>query len=110
MDIMARITYNKLVRDNIPEILKSKELEFETEIVDDFYTLNKFLKNKLLEEATEYINNNTIEELCDVMEVILKIMSHDCIEPIEILEKMINKRQKRGGFEKNIVLKWVEKN
>ena len=53
--------YNKLVRDNIPNIIKNDGYECITKILDDKEFKNELYK-KLLEEADEVINSKNKEE------------------------------------------------
>lgn len=102
--------YNKLVRDKIPEeINKIKGRTAIYEIMDDNEYV-KELNKKLLEEANEYIADNSIEELADLMEVVEAIMINTNIEMSQIQEKMKIKRDKKGGFKDKIYLKYVEEN
>ena len=65
-----RYTYNKLVRDKIPEDIDNElGRKCKYRILDDTEYL-KELNRKVLEEANEFIEENSIEELGDLMEVI----------------------------------------
>lgn len=60
-------SYNKLVRDKIPEIIESKGDECTLEILsDDRYI--EMLDKKLNEELAEYQADKTLEELADLLE------------------------------------------
>lgn len=94
--------YNKLVRDKIPEILDEKNIPYEARIADDNEYKKELIK-KLLEEATEFVETPTEEELADVMEVIesfKKLSEYSNVEDVRL-----NKKKERGGFEKRIILK-----
>ena len=70
-----RYTYNKLVRDKIPENIDNElGRKCKYRILDDTEYL-KELNKKVLEEANEFIEENSIEELGDLMEVKNAIMT-----------------------------------
>jgi len=99
----TEFTVNKLVRDNIPTIIEDDNKMTITYICDDEeYYLR--LKKKLLEEVNEFIEDENIEELADILEVIYAIGKHKGI-PKEQLEAIRAKKvQERGAFDKKIVL------
>lgn len=101
--------YNKLVRDRIPEIIENTGKKCKTEILSDEDYL-KMIDVKLDEELAEYHKDQNIEELADLLEVIYAatIARGHSLEELEQLR--INKSQKRGGFEKKILLKEVIEN
>ena len=100
---MKRV-FNKLVRDKIPEIIEANGERAEIEILDDKRFLEQ-LHKKLLEEANEFLEEDSPEELADLMEVIYAIASLRGID-LEKVEKIRKaKAQKRGAFEKKIFLK-----
>lgn len=99
-------TYNKLVRDRIPEIIHSSGKTCSIEILSDKEYL-KLVDAKLDEELVEYHKDQNIEELADLLEVI-----HDAAlahgYTLEELEQVrAEMATKRGGFEKRIMLKEV---
>lgn len=101
--------YNKLVRDNIPEIiLKDNELPT-TRILDDEEYI-KELNRKLQEEVNEYLEAENIEEMVDILEVIRAILEHKGVTYDEIEEKRIKKANKRGAFKEKIFLEKVLQN
>lgn len=66
--------YNKLVRDKIPEnIDKMEGRKANYKILED-KEYREELDKKLFEEAHEFIEEHSIEELADLMEVIFAIM------------------------------------
>ena len=100
------ITYNKLVRDRIPEIIHSSGKTCSIEILSDEEYL-KLVDAKLDEELVEYHKDQNIEELADLLEVIhAAALAHGYT--LEELEQVCaEKATKRGGFEKRIMLKEV---
>lgn len=99
-------TYNKLVRDRIPEIIeaeghkavvrKLEKAELETRLIE-----------KLLEERRELDKDRDAEEVADMLEILFslaKIYGHD---EQQILELMHKKREARGGFEEGCLLEEV---
>ena len=99
-------TYNKLVRDRIPEIIEASGKSCVTEILPDEARL-RMLDTKLDEELAEYHADQNIEELADLMEVIraCAVARGYTIEQLE--QVRAEKAAKRGGFEKKILLKEV---
>ena len=66
--------YNKLVRDKIPKniiSMKGKKCNYKILNNDEYL---KELDKKLFEEAHEFIEEHSIEELADLMEVLFAIM------------------------------------
>lgn len=95
--------YNKLVRDKIPEMIINENRHPVTRILDnDEYRVE--LNKKLQEEVKEYIEDNNVEELADIVEVVYGILdSMDIsIEEFESVRKA--KVDKRGAFKNKIYL------
>lgn len=99
--------YNKLVRDNIPKIMKAQGSNPEVRILDDA-EYKKFLRLKLVEEAGETNAAKTreemVKELGDVWEVAEAIMQNEGITPEEVRVLKQKRREERGGFLKRIFL------
>ena len=103
--------YNKLVRDNIPQVIERTNKQFSTRILSkEEYMVE--VKKKMNEELVEYqqatTNEEAVEELADILELInaaLKIHGAT-IEQLEEVRRA--KAEKRGGFEKRIFLIEVE--
>ena len=98
--------YNKLVRDQIPEIIETSGNTCVTEILSDEDYL-KMLDAKLDEELAEYHADQNIEELADLMEVIQACAVARGYSVEELEQVRAEKATKRGGFEKRILLKEV---
>jgi predicted house-cleaning noncanonical NTP pyrophosphatase (MazG superfamily) len=103
--------YNKLVRDKIPEIIKSSGKEFRTKQLNEAEFI-KELRTKLNEEISEYIEADTdgqaLEELADILEIIhsLAEVHSSNFERVEDIRQ--DKSIKRGGFQEKIFLIDVE--
>ena len=98
--------YHKLVRDKIPEIIELSGKTCVTEILSDEDYL-RMVPAKLDEEMAEYHKDQNIEELADLMEVIYAaaIARGYTLEQLE--QVRADKAEKRGAFEKKILLKEV---
>lgn len=100
-------TYNKLVRDGIPEIIKKKGEIPQTKILDkkEFF---KKIKKKILEEANELVkakgNKNILEEIADIQELIDVLTKEMNITWLRLRKLQVEKKEKRGGFEKRLFL------
>lgn len=108
---MERV-YNKLVRDNIPSIIKNNEETAVVRVLDDTQ-YEKELKRKLYEEVKEVDeanDNELLEELADALEVIralAKLANKDLNDVITVADL---KKEKRGAFDNKIFLEKVIEN
>lgn len=103
---MKIIKYNKLVRDRIPEIIeKSGKKAIVQKLDDEAY--KKFLDEKLVEELQEYLDNDSVDELADLVEVIHSILKYKRIEITGFYGIQKKKAEERGAFEKRLLLKEV---
>lgn len=102
-------TYNKLVRDLIPDVIRKNGEECEVEIVP-VEGRDKLLEAKLMEEVNEYLEDRNLEELADIMEVLFGLAHNLGYSEDELLNKREEKLRERGGFREGIVLKKVFNN
>ena len=107
---MRKNSYNKLVRDHIPQIIREngenpsvrtlKKKEFQDA-----------LKEKLLEETKELQSaknkEEVIDELADIQEVMLAMYEAFGIECSDVTKTARKKRKERGGFSKRTFLENV---
>ena len=99
--------YNKLVRDNIPEIMIQNGAKPVTKILNDEEYLGE-LNKKLQEELQEYLISGEIEELADIEEVLRSILKLKEIDYNEFENMRQTKANKRGSFNKKIFLEREE--
>ena len=95
-------SYNKLVRDNIPKILDAKNVSYEKRIASPEEYKVELIK-KLSEEAGEFLEAGSVEELADVIEVIEALKQLPEYTDVEAIRQ--KKREERGGFDQKIILK-----
>ena len=100
------IIYEKLVRDKIPQIIEASNKNCDLEVVSDEEAF-RYLDAKLDEEVHEFHEAKNLEELADIMEILFSLANKLGYSEDDLLNKRIEKKNQRGGFEKNIVLKKV---
>lgn len=98
-----KITYNKLVRDKIPEIIRADANTCETRILTDDEYLRE-LNTKLQEELKEYLESGDVEELADLEEVLRAILDVKSVSYSDFEKIRLNKNEKRGSFKDKIFL------
>ena len=103
---MKKITYHKLIRDKIPEIIESQGNTCVTEVLSEEKYL-QMLHEKLSEELAEYRESQSLEELADLLEVMRAVVAARGYTWEELEAVRQQKRQKRGGFEDRLLLKEV---
>ncbi len=100
-------SYNKLVRDRIPEIIENSGKTAYTHILNnDEYILE--LDRKLNEECAEYQADKSIEELADILEVMYAIVEARGYSVSELEKIRKEKAEKRGWFKNRIFLEKVD--
>ena len=101
---MSEKYYNKLVRDNIPTIIKEQGKKPIIEKIRNDKEYLEYLGKKLVEESKEYRESKQLEELIDLMEIIHSILNLEEIAFSEFERKRLTKKKERGGFDKKILL------
>lgn len=95
--------YNKLVRDKIPEYVRSKGVNPVYHVAGEEEYWEK-LKEKMLEELKEFQEEESIEEFADLMEVIEAVIDYKKFDAKTIEEIRSKKAQERGRFKDRIIL------
>ena len=100
-------TYNKLIRNKIPQIIKHTGKRPKTKI----QTTDEYIKEickKTEEELTEYLEATTkehkLEELSDLLELINALAEHEGTTLEEINNIRKKKAEERGGFSDRVFL------
>ena len=107
------IIYNKLVRDNIPEILDKQGKKYEIEVLEDIVYAKK-LAEKLCEEVDEFLkeynaenDEDAIKKLADIVEVVYAIVDLIGVDAKDFEKLRLMKAEKNGKFNKKLLLKNV---
>ncbi|MED1565604.1 nucleoside triphosphate pyrophosphohydrolase [Bacillus paramycoides] len=100
-------TYNKLIRNKIPQIIKNNGKTPTTRILTEDEYIKEICK-KTEEELTEYLEAKTkphkLEELADLLELINALAEYEgtTLEEINTIRK--KKATERGGFQNRVFL------
>jgi predicted house-cleaning noncanonical NTP pyrophosphatase (MazG superfamily) len=95
--------HGKLIRDQIPEIIRERGGRPVTRMADDeeYWTA---LKAKLKEEVEEFVASESVEELADILEVIEAIVTYRHLDQKALEKLRLVKKKTRGGFTKRLIL------
>jgi predicted house-cleaning noncanonical NTP pyrophosphatase (MazG superfamily) len=107
---VMRVTYDKLVRDHIPEIIRAAGHHPVTRVLDH-PAYQVALLDKLVEEAHEARQTPTghlAAELADVLEVLQAIAAAHDLPWDHIVATATGKRTERGAFTARLFLEYVE--
>lgn len=103
--------YNKLVRDLIPNIIKSDDKTCVAYMLDDTQYISEVNK-KMYEELAEYegaiTSDDAVEELANLLELVHAAAKYHGVTFAELEAVRAEKAAKRGGFEERIFLVEVE--
>jgi predicted house-cleaning noncanonical NTP pyrophosphatase (MazG superfamily) len=97
------VSQGKLIRDNIPQIIRSKGLEpvIYTASTEEYGTL---LRDKLREDVEEFLaSDNDPTELADILEVLYALAEQAGIDRQQLEKLRAAKAEERGGFANRII-------
>ena len=100
--------YNKLVRDNIPDILEESGKGYVGHTAsnkEEFFTK---LKEKLQEEVGEFLENPCAEEIADIQEVLDALAFSVGSDVAKVANIKEEKAASRGRFYTGYILEMVE--
>ncbi|MGY5873810.1 MAG: nucleoside triphosphate pyrophosphohydrolase [Candidatus Thorarchaeota archaeon] len=93
----------KLVRDKIPDIIREKGESPQVRVAKPD-ELDALLREKIVEEAKEFLLSGDTEELVDIQEAIEALLKLRKADPALIEIQRHSKLLARGGFTKGYVL------
>jgi len=97
----------KLVRDRIPEIIRNSGEEPIVRRANP-QEFERFLLEKIVEEAEEFLKTGDMDELVDILEVLEAFMKYRKIDPGLIEIQQHAKRMARGGFTEWLIMQVEE--
>lgn len=95
--------YNKLVRDNIPQIIENSGKTCVTRVLNNDEYVNA-LNAKLQEELAEYLQSGEVEELADIAEVVRALVLAKGCSLAQFEDFRANKAIKNGAFNSKLLL------
>ena len=98
----------KLVRDNIPQIIRKSGRDCRYFKVTSETQHMAFLKEKMIEELEEFMEDPCEEEAGDMLEVLLSMLKLKGISFDDVQDVSYVKMLERGSFGEGIVLTTVE--
>ncbi len=96
-------SYNKLVRDKIPQLIHDSGRKSTSRILSDDEYFEALL-DKVIEEIDEYRVSGNEEELADVYEVLDCLVALKEYEPMHIDYLKLIRREARGSFKERVLL------
>ena len=95
--------FDKIVRDRIPEIIRSEGRAVRTRTLTRDEAVI-YLKKKLREEVEEFLSDDSLPELADIVEVVRALAVELGSSPrgVELMRR--EKQVKSGGFARRVLL------
>lgn len=112
MSVTTRVYYNKLVRDNIPDIIQAKREHCEVRRITDVQEFQQELFKKIKEEATSLSMSRTkadfLEEYADLLTVLETVTELLDIKPEEIATIRSENLLRKGTYKHQLFLQWSD--
>jgi predicted house-cleaning noncanonical NTP pyrophosphatase (MazG superfamily) len=112
MSEITRVYYNKLVRDNIPDMIRAKRESCESRQITDVQEFQQELFKKIKEEATSLAMVRTkeefLDEYSDLMMVLETIMHQLEVTPEDVHAAREANLLRKGGYKHQHYLLWSE--
>jgi predicted house-cleaning noncanonical NTP pyrophosphatase (MazG superfamily) len=112
MSVTTRVYYNKLIRDNIPDIIQSKREHCEVRRIIDVQEFQQELFKKIKEEATSLSMSRTkadfLEEYADLMTVLETVAELLDIKAEEIATVRSENLLRKGKYKHQLFLQWSD--
>ncbi len=99
--------HNKRVRDRIPEIIE-RQGKTPAFFVLSAEAYKEALNKKLQEEVAEYLQDESVAEICDIVEVLHAILTLKGVTVQEMERFRKEKALANGAFEQRLFLESVE--
>ena len=96
-------SYNKLVRDRIPVLIKESGRNCTSRILSQEEYFNALL-DKIVEEIEEYRSSGAEEEIADVYEALDCLVEFKEYEPMHIDYLKLIRKEARGSFRERVLL------
>lgn len=106
--MVTMIQKNKLARDKMPGVFEAQNRIHKTHILTDAEYAHE-LRNKLKEETAEFLEDNNLEELADILEVLYALTKNIGHTKDELEQARADKAKKYGTWDKKLYLVEVEK-
>ncbi len=94
----------KLVRDNIPDIIRAEGREGEFYIAPNFEVKSR-LFDKMAEELEEFAENPCLEEAADMLEVLLALVEIYGMDMQDVQRVAYKKSLTNGSFYRGLVIR-----